>query len=176
MRSPSSLTKMWCGLFWCWLYVRDPKLVRIECPLLLIVERVFKVLALAHCMSIALSFPVVRGRGVPSPFQKKAIFCEDSKISRSTQKSSKSDIFHLLRNLLKYLPRTFCFFREVFRYFCLVRFNPLALSWNDACQSCFRSPYIHSVLAVCACCLSAVLIKHPSMLDNAGNLVRRSKP
>ena len=51
-----------------------------------------------------------------------------SKISRKTLKSSKSDIFYLLRILLKYLPRTFFSSAKFSEVFALCVFYPQALS------------------------------------------------
>ena len=53
--------------------------------------------------------------------KKKAILAKISKIWRYSLKSGESDIFHFLRNLLKYLLRTIFVFREVFRsvYLCV---------------------------------------------------------
>ena len=53
-----------------------------------------------------------------------------SKISRNTLKSSKNDILYLLRNLLKYLLRTFFSSAKFSEVFALLRFYPLDLSEN----------------------------------------------
>ena len=68
------------------------------------------------------------GKNSRKPLRRKQSSTKISRISRNTLKSSKSDIVYLLRNLLKYLLRTFFFFREVFRSFCPLRFYPIALS------------------------------------------------
>ena len=47
------------------------------------------------------------GKNFRKLLRRKQSSAKISKISRNTIKSSKSDIFYLLRNLLKYLPRTF---------------------------------------------------------------------
>ena len=61
--------------------------------------------------------------------RRKQSSAKKSKISRNTLKSTKSDIFSLLQNLLKYLLRTLSFFLlRSFQKFCPLRLNPLAPS------------------------------------------------
>ena len=57
------------------------------------------------------------GKNFRKLLRRKQSSAKISKVSRNTLKSSKSDIFYLLRNLLKYLLRTFfssAKFSEVF--------------------------------------------------------------
>ena len=60
-----------------------------------------------------------------------------SKISRSTAKPSRSDIFHLLNNLLKYLQRT-CFLRRSFLKFLplvFLSFGPFRITSKDSFEA-----------------------------------------
>ena len=66
------------------------------------------------------------GKNFRKHLRRKLWSAKISKIARNTLKSSQSDIFDLLRNLLKYLLRFF--FREIFRSFRPLHFDPLALS------------------------------------------------
>ena len=82
---------------------------------LVVVERV-----LTNCRDVFFSRPLPavpfwkrlkgknpEGKNFRKLLRRKQSSAKISKISRNTRKSSKSDIFYLLRNLLKYLPRTF---------------------------------------------------------------------
>ena len=64
-----------------------------------------------------------------------------SKISRNTLKTSKSDIFYLLRNLLKYLLRTFFSSAKFSEVFALCVFT-LWLFLNERSKSCMP-PRLH---------------------------------
>ena len=66
------------------------------------------------------------GKNFRKLLRRKQSSAKISKISRNTLKASESDIFYLMKHLLKYLLRTFC--RAIFRSFCSLHLYPLALS------------------------------------------------
>ena len=71
------------------------------------------------------------GKNFRKLLRRKPYSAKISKIFRNTTKSSKNDIFYLLRNLLKYLPRR-CFLPRSFQKFLPFAFLPSGSFQNKA--------------------------------------------
>ena len=89
------------------------------------------------------------GKNFRTLLRRKQSSAKISKISRYTLKSSKSDIFYLLRNLLKYLLRTFLSsakFSDVFTLcvFTLWLFPGIKCNPGSLRDLCFRTILCHS--------------------------------
>ena len=88
------------------------------------------------------------GKSFRKLLRRKQSSAKISKISRNTIKSSKSDIFYLLRNLLKYLLRTF-FLPRSFQKFLPFTFLPSGSFRGLKVFGC-RLPHI-PILVLCLC-------------------------
>ena len=104
-------------------------------------ERHAQVFSPAVSLALVENWKRLKGRNTESKnfrklLRRKQSSAKISKISRNTINSSKSDIFYLLRNLLKYLLRTFSSSAKFSEVFCPLRFYPLALSEICATRGC----------------------------------------